>query len=225
MFTKAAVGTVATIAIAAGAAGAAKLYNAHQTSKLMDSIVDRTTANLRDAIQRKLTDNHDMLHDKQEHINGSIQTMADGEEGQQSLQKHLRDPLYSRANFVDININQGGNTFISNFGEGRLIEFSNRLSNQNELRGERLQGMLANSDYNTLADIASHDHLRPADPRLSMVLAATIMTDFSGNEIFKREERQQLTPEQRDEVHQRVRAQYQLIDILNGITLNQFVGL
>ena len=103
------------------------------------------------------------------------------------------------------------------------MEFSNRLSSQNELRGDRLQTLLATNDYGTLQDIALQGHLTPADPRLSMTLAVTIMVDFSGDEIFTREELQQLTPEQRDEVHQKVRAQYQSIDVLNGLKLNQFV--
>lgn len=188
----------------------------------VDSIVNRTTKALREAIQKKLSDNHDMLNDGKAHIDANIQTMADGEEQQRHLQSCLRDPGYCRTNFVGITT-QDCNTFTADFGGGRLMEFSNRLSSQNELRGDRLQTLLATNDYGTLQDIALQGHLTPADPRLSMTLAVTIMVDFSGDEIFTREELQQLTPEQRDEVHQKVRAQYQSIDVINGLKLNQFV--
>lgn len=94
----------------------------------------------------------------------------------QAMRNRLDDPIFSHANFVGITIpdpeTSGKNIFHATFrdpahpGQDRILEFSNRPGSNGELRGARLQDMLSNGPYGSLAGLISQVHGTAEDAQI-----------------------------------------------------------
>jgi hypothetical protein len=102
------------------------------------------------------------INDLDQFIDTNVSCMIDGAEASDLLKSKLDDPSYSAANYSGVLDSSDSAKFIARFGEKELV-FSNRRPSVGELRGERLKNLLASTEYTSLRDIASHDHMGPGD--------------------------------------------------------------
>ncbi len=151
-----------------------------------------------------------MLSEKDPHqaIRDAVQDMVDGPELQEAMRNRLDDPIFSHANFVGITIpdpdTSGKNIFHATFrdpahpGQDRILEFSNRPGSNGELRGARLQDMLSNGPYGSLAGLISQVHGTAEDAQIiyatngaRQMLSATAMNlkgEATGDEALFKDE-------------------------------------
>lgn len=114
----------------------------------------------------------------QNYMEASIQCMSDEPRVQENLKGSLDDPRFSSERFVGIQPmrNRDGSEDTSRFvalfrGDSESDPpiqwvFSNRVSTQNELRGDHLKDLLAHGNYGSLRDVVSDGHLTPSDVML-----------------------------------------------------------
>lgn len=144
--------------------------------------------------------------DPDQAIMDAVQDMVDGEELQEAMRNQLNDPTFSHANFIRITTpdpeTSGKHIFYATFRDPsnpereRTLEFSNRPGSNGELRGARLQDMLSNGRYGSLAGLIGQVHGTAEDAQViyatngaRLMLTATTMmlkSEATGtHELFK----------------------------------------
>ncbi|MBS1196628.1 MAG: hypothetical protein H6R18_413 [Proteobacteria bacterium] len=115
-------------------------------------------------------------HTPQNHARVCAQCMTDNPAVETFVLNHLNDPDYSKEKFSGIeNHPNDPSKFIAKFGDKQL-KLSNRISSNNELRGNHLKDLLANSNYQNLGELLGKDYLTAKDSFLIVCFTAPTLT-------------------------------------------------